>query len=314
MNSQLKINIITQSNGKGLSTDQKVLKEALEQLDCIVTILDISEAKWNRAHINIFIQALAYEKFPMAQQNWFIPNPEWYEQPISFLDHIDLILCRTREVERIFREMNKQIYYLGFKSPDCYREEIPKNYRHFLHLAGGSQLKGTKTIRNIWFNRPTFPLLTVIDFLTPFTSISPHLEWFSIRIPEDKLRNLQNQCGIHLCPSQTEGFGHYIMEAMSACAVVVTTDAPPMNEFIKDPRCLVSYIKTSPINLATSYEVDPKQLESKIEYLLSLPNQELEAISEQNRSIYLQKQQEFYERLEELIWIALPLKEINLGN
>jgi hypothetical protein len=306
---QLKINIINQSNGKGLSTDQKVLKEALEQLDCSVTILDINESKWNRAHINIFIQVLIHEKFTIDQQNWFIPNPEWYEQPIQLLEKIDLVLCRTRECERIFRKMNMPTYYVGFTSVDCYREEIQKNYRHLLHLAGGSHLKGTKTVKSIWLAHPTFPLLTVIDFLNPFTSYCMNLKSISIPLHEVELRKLQNQCGIHLCPSETEGFGHYINEAMSTCAVVVTTDAPPMNEFIQDPRCLVPYTQTLPLNLAMTYQVDLVQLQAKIEHLLSLSDEELQAIGEENRSIYLQQQEEFYERLEDLISIALPLLE-----
>lgn len=309
VNNKLKINLITQENGRGLNTDLQVLVEALEQLDCSVTILDILEAKWNRAHINIFIQVLIPEKFPMAKQNWFIPNPEWYEQPLSYLNHVDLILCRTKEIERIFRKMNKPTYYLGFTSPDSYREDVQKDYRHLFHLGGGSFLRGTVAIKDIWQTHPTFPLLKVISFYFPFSSHSPHLEWFSLRLPEERLRKLQNQCGIHLCPSETEGFGHYIMEGMSACAVVLTTDAPPMNEFIKDQRCLVPYIKASPLNLATQYQVDPLQLQSKIEYLLSLPLEELQEIGEQNRAVYLQKRQEFYERLEELIWTALPLME-----
>lgn len=313
---QLKINLITySSNGKGLSTDLKIIKEALEQLDCSVKILDLHETKWNRAHINIFIQALIPEKFPMALQNWFIPNPEWYVQDIQLLDNVKLILCRTREAERVFREMNKPTYYLGFTSPDCYQEEIQKNYRQLVHLAGGSNLKGTEIVKSVWLTSKNLPLLTVVNFFTPFIPknlSSSSLKWISTRLPEEEFRKLQNQYGVHLCTSETEGFGHYISEAMSTQAVVVTTDAPPMNEFIQDPRCLVPYVQTSTLNLATAYQIDPQQLQTKIEYLLSLSTAELKAIGEQNRSVYLQKQQEFYERLEELIWIALPLIELCL--
>jgi glycosyltransferase involved in cell wall biosynthesis len=250
------------------------------------------------------LQTLAPEKFFWAHQNWLIPNPEWYTQETHLLDAIDLILCRTKETERIFRQLNKRTYYLGFTSPDCYREEIKKDYLHFLHLAGGSRLKGTKVIQRIWHSQASFPFLTIIDFLNPCTSHSPNLQCIPYRIPELDLRQLQNQCGIHLCPSKTEGFGHYMMEAMSAGAVVITTDAPPMNEFIKDPRCLVRYVKKTPLYLATTYEVDHIELQRKIDYLISLPPEELRAIGLNNRAVYLQTQQEFYERLEELLWIT----------
>jgi hypothetical protein len=50
-------------------------------------------------------------------------------------------------------------------------------------------------------------------------------------LPEKNLEKLMNTFGIHLCMSATEGFGHYINEARSAKAVVVYTNAEPMNEF-----------------------------------------------------------------------------------
>lgn len=299
---QLKINLITQcNNGKGLETDLKILKEALEQLDCLVTLIDLEDNRWNRAHINIFIQGLILEKFPMAKQNWFIPNPEWFEADIRFLDKVDLILCRTKEIEKNFRELCKQTYYLEFTSPDCYQENIKKDYRHFLHLAGGSHLKGTKAIHPIWISNPSFPLLTIVNFLHPFYPQQFNLECISTRLPQNELRILQNQCGFHLCPSETEGFGHYIMEAMSTEAVVITTDAPPMNEFIKDKRCLVPYTKARPLHLGTIYEVDSIQLQNKIEYLLTLSPAELETIGKHNRAVYEQKKESFYEKLGELI-------------
>lgn len=46
------------------------------------------------------------------------------------------------------------------------------------------------------------------------------------------IRFLQTSIGLHLCPSEREGFGHYLNEARAAGALVVTTDHPPMNELI----------------------------------------------------------------------------------
>ena len=45
---------------------------------------------------------------------------------------------------------------------------------------------------------------------------------------------LQSVAGVHICPSLIEGWGQYIDEGRRAKAVVLTLDAPPMNELIKD--------------------------------------------------------------------------------
>lgn len=311
-NQQLKINLIGMKNGKGLETDFNILQEALEKLDCHVRFVDLIDTKWSKADVNIFLERLVPEKFFWAKQNWFIPNPEWTALPIPFPEKIDLVLCRTKEVQRIFHLMHMPTYYLGFTSPDCYVKKIKKNYQHFFHLAGGSSLKGTAAISQLWFNDSSLPFLTVVNFTTNFKAKKTNLDWISNRLPEKQLRQFQNECGIHLCPSETEGFGHYINEAMSAGAVIITTNAPPMNEFIKDPRCLVPYVNITSMNLGDCYAVDPNELKIKIESLNSLPRKELKAIGQYNRLLYLENREAFYERLQELISLIEPLTEINL--
>ncbi len=305
----LKVNIFTHMNGKGLDTDAHVLKEALESLHCHVKVIDFLDSQWNKAHINIFIQNLFSEKFPMAKFNFFIPNPEWYDQSTELLERIDLILCRTHEVERIFKNLKLPTYYLGFTSPDCYKQEIKKNYHHLFHLAGGSHLKGTEKLKELWLGNTSLPILTVLNFLNPYHSKRKNLEWISERIPQEDLRSLQNACGLHLCPSKTEGFGHYIMEALSAASVVVTIDAPPMNEFIGDARCLIPYTNQTQLHLGTCYDFNPKIMEKKLKSLLRLSDDVLAEIGMQNRIFYLQKKHEFYQKLQELIVIFQPLSE-----
>ncbi len=174
--------------------------------------------------------------------NWFIPNPEWYVQPRALLNKVDLVLCRTREVEKIFQELDKNTYYLGFTTPDHANSEIVKSYECFLHVSGKSRQKGSGPIIETWAKNPSFPDLIIVKTSKLLFQELPNLVWYHW-METEALRHLQNSFGIHLCLSETEGFGHYLMEAMSMGAVVITTDAPPMNEFIKDPRCLAPYCR-----------------------------------------------------------------------
>jgi glycosyltransferase involved in cell wall biosynthesis len=47
---------------------------------------------------------------------------------------------------------------------------------------------------------------------------------------------LQSIADVHMCPSLIEGWGQYIDEGRRSKSVVVTLDAPPMNELIKDGK------------------------------------------------------------------------------
>lgn len=93
----------------------------------------------------------------------------------------------------------------------------------------------------------------------------PNVEYIDRRVSERELRYLQNSRGLHLCPSESEGFGHYIAEGMSAQSLTLVTDAPPMNEISSPDRSiLVEYNACKPQRLGTNYYVDPEALEVRV--------------------------------------------------
>lgn len=310
----LVINIISSKNGCGLEADQKILGKALANHGHYVrykTFFDTFNEENSRADINIFFEHIVGNSLQYAKKNWFIPNPEWYGDGLEILQQIDLILCRTKEVERIFNQLNIETYFLGFTSFDCYIPCIFKDYKHFFHLVGGSIQKGTDTVLNVWKKHMDFPLLTILKHENPLFPIPTNIEWISNRMDEPMLRWYQNKCGIHVCISETEGFGHSIMEAMSAGAVVITTNAPPMNEFIQDPNCLVAFDRIGYKALATNYYASPLYLEFIISYLIyTMPPEQLAQIGYNNRQMYLQKTAEFKSNLEQLLLkTCIELKE-----
>lgn len=303
------INIFSSNNGKGLENSRKILKNQLLLMGHIVHEAELDDDEsvhLVQADINIFFERISATGLPYATLNWFIPNPECYEPEKDLLNSIDLILCRTHEVERIYRALNKKTYYIGFSSRDCKVSKVKKDVSSCLHVAGGSPLKGTHATLQAWNFHLLMPHLTVLihyDFPLVFQD---NIKWITDRMPVRKLLQLQNRCGIHLCLSETEGFGHYLMEAMSTSAVVITTDAPPMNEFITDKRCLVPYFKTENCKLAIRYFADPDELRNVVQNLMSLSPKELKEIGKKNRATYLQKTKEFEKNLKTL------LNEVNI--
>lgn len=299
------INILCWLNGVGLSRDANILKNELSPLGHTVRLVDIYPATplplkdIPPADINIFIEHAYETLFPSAKKNYYIPNPEWCQVPPHVIKKLDLILCRTHEVERIFSPIAKKTYYIGFASIDRSQPKAKKDFSKILHLRGQSIAKGTTSVLNLWYDHPKYPELNLISFREPDPKLE-NVKCYSNYLSEDQLLSLQNQCGIHLCPSETEGFGHYIGEALSVGAVVVTTDAPPMNEFITDTRCLVKAKFSSQQNYATNYYVDDAHFEEVLSNLLALPKEELMAIGKKNRKAYLEGKRAFKERLKQL--------------
>jgi glycosyltransferase involved in cell wall biosynthesis len=297
------INIICDINGAGTERDFKILEEELILLGHKVNHVGVDEEILPpKADINIFIETPIESFFKFANKNYFIPNPEYCFCSDEVITSFDLILCRTHEVERIFKAITPKIFYLGFTSLDRFQEDTTKTYSTYLHAIGKSPHKGTKTVFKFWKKHPSLPMLVTISrkgsrAKDPLLSNVYFIDGF---IDEEELVSMQNYYGIHICTSETEGFGHYISEGMSAGAVIVTTDAPPMNEFIEDKRCLVQYNEVKLLRRGLCYQIDEKSLASVIARLKRLPRKELIKIGERNRLFYLEQKQAFKTNLKTL--------------
>ena len=71
--------------------------------------------------------------------------------------------------------------------------------------------------------------------LPPFESIGTNSVYFCNTVLEyNVIQFLQSVADVHMCPSLIEGWGQYIDEGRRAKAVVLTLNAPPMNELINN--------------------------------------------------------------------------------
>lgn len=296
----LKIYIFCEANQKGLEKDRNILVESLRALNCHVEAFgSIDPGPQIFGDVNIFVQQIDTRYLNSSRLNWFIPNPEWYLDDMALLKSMDLILCRTKEVERIFSDLKIPTYYLSFRSEDHLMENVKKK-RRYLHVAGSSSQKGTRAIKYAWAAQSKFPYLTILRHNSKYKDLK-NLKIIKTYIDHDELVKLQNQAMIHLCFSETEGFGHSIMEAMSARAVVVTTDAPPMNEFILDKRFVVPFSSSASQKLATNYYVESADIENCIKSIQKISKQELREIGNLNRQRYLEICDTFNANLKKLI-------------
>jgi glycosyltransferase involved in cell wall biosynthesis len=129
-------------------------------------------------------------------------------------------------------------------------------------------------------------------------------------LTDTEIRTLQNECGIHICCSEAEGYGHYIAEAMSTGAVTLTTDGPPMNEFIRPGRgILVAVSETSEMNLATKHFFDPASLADAVVALQRMTVSEKALLGKAARDWFLSNKSEFPRRFRDVL--AGAVKDAN---
>lgn len=322
-----RLNLIAWNNGVGLTRDLALLAEGLRAAGFDVTVTPIGRGKlrkWFRPPLmrarhalrrwmgggalhdaNLMLEHVRPEEFGGARRQFFIPNPEWcLDSDVAALPGIDAVLTKTRHAEALLAPFGRPIASIGFTSEDRFDAAVPRE-RTFFHLAGRSSNKGTAALVALWRKHPEWPRLTIVqnrraaaDVRSEATNIEHRVDY----LEDGELRRLQNLHRFHLCPSETEGFGHYLVEAMSVGAITLTTDAPPMNELVSDERGMpVAYDRTGTQNLATTYHFDETAMEATIDRLLALPEPELGRMGGNARAWYLANHADFPRRLQAAI-------------
>lgn len=305
-----RINIVAWHNGGGLSRDVDILVNALPKNRFEVTLngFPIAQAKVRRRRIihrasnlrylllhrkqlaaspydiNLFLEDITPGFFSYARANAFIPNPEWFKKyQHRYLKGIDVVLCKSRSAQQTFDSLGSHSRFISFTSEDRLDSTDPAmKSQGYLHLAGRSWQKGTKPLTDLWLKHPEWPLLTVVQSAQTYSQarvepiVAPNINHILDRLDDAHLRELQNTHAIHLCPSEAEGFGHCIVEAMSCRALILTTNAPPMNELITTDRgILVDYYKTRRQRSGENYYVDLTELEQKISKIIKMDQQSI---------------------------------------
>jgi len=252
--------------------------------------------------LNVMLEHLWPRFFTQARLNVAVPNPEWFDRrDVRVLGAVDRVWAKTANTKRIFERHGTRASAIGFESEDRYDPEVARE-RIFFHLAGNSPMKGTARLVRLWHRHPSWPTLTVVQHLadgSPSPPSSGNVEVMSSYVPEDGLKRLQNRCAFHLCPSETEGWGHYLVEAMSVGAVTLTVDAPPMNELVTGERGILvaAHDRTLQQHLAERSLFNEEALAKGVERAIAMGPDELAARGAAARQWFLQNKAGFAGRV-----------------
>ena len=297
-----RINLITHDNGVGLTQDVKILKDVLKDHTCNFIEHKIRGAVDTRADINIFLELINPKFLPLAPVNIFMPNPEWFWDT-HLLKFMDLILVKTRDAERIFSRLTRvPVMYTSFTCEDRYETGWDKE-KTFLHTAGHSSAKGTDGVF-IAFNQKKMPplIFTKLHKFGKYSHHSDNITTCFVRMPFKVLKGLQNKCLFHVCTSEYEGFGHYIWEGMSTGSIIISTNAIPMTEFIKeDYGFLVKVRAKKRHNLDILNIIDTRDLQKVVMRVMDLPDDKLKQMSEKSRQAFLDNDKIFRYTINKII-------------
>jgi glycosyltransferase involved in cell wall biosynthesis len=192
--------------------------------------------------------------------------------------------------------------YVGFEANDFFNPETPRQ-KKFLHLAGGSSTKNTAAVVSAW----RFPYsLTVVSYGAEVRVPRnvPNVR-VTARIPESEVHQLLNECQYHIMPSMYEGYGHSLHESIGCGAVIITTDAPPMNEFIGiDKNLLVPVLRRDPCRLGHLNWVSPDSVAVAVQRALEMTDDQIKAASQAARDGFVQDRDFFRSEFANIVQAA----------
>jgi hypothetical protein len=293
------VHLISNDNGVGLSTDMQLLEDMLTAAGYTVQRFHWKQTVMPRCDIAIFLELYNHALARYADKKIGIFNLEWF--PVvwrPYLKTFDQLWAKSTEAHEVYRRFGLESHMTGFMTRDLYDPEVRKT-NSCLHLRGKSSLKGTEAVLSAWQSNPDLPPLTIIS-ADPL-KVPAGVRVLS-RMPQDELVREMNTHRIHVCPSKSEGWGHYITEGMSTGALVVTTDASPMSDHVQPDRgFLVPTRGGMARHMAREYHVTADDLAHAVRVAASLHPMKAHSMSQQARQYALDSTTAFRFRALELL-------------
>jgi hypothetical protein len=271
---QARARIVMKRASRGLQLDAEVIRKVLAlNTAYAVTIVSAEDYIGDRVsfdEVELQFHLEHYISECPARLNYLVVNQEFLsEWDVRALTAGDAVaLCKTAHADQFLRrEFGVAPLQIGFTTPELSgpAEGPAKDARLVAHLAGASGMKGTAAVLRAWAEHgglaaaatlfvtrqpPVFARapddLAYWDGLRPargatyrgIGELERHGNMYLARraLDEAEFATIARSAAVHLCPSAVEGFGHSINIGRAAGAVVIATDAPPMNELV-DARC-----------------------------------------------------------------------------
>lgn len=246
----MRVNIVSNYRPKtGLMQDVGILRG-------ILIAAYGEDVKMNRVHymlpecpeaeVNIFLEVVNPALFTFAGRNIWIPNAEWtYRSWTTYIPMFDEIWCKTTECTEIFKQYTSKVRYIGWTSIDKVWDPVKhkKNYYKAIVPVGKNIFRNPKPILQAYYRilssdpklyakLPALNIVydpSVIEFHVP-DEIKAKVHLHDKVLGETEYDDLIRECGLCICLSACEGFGHAVNEALSVGCNFILSPIRPFKE------------------------------------------------------------------------------------
>jgi len=314
---------ICHHDSQGLANDADILKHALNTRyptatvdvvrypeQCLIQPRSVSTSPVN---VQFFLEHIHPAYITTATRNVFIPNPEWINHTdleMAKSDYVDHVVAKTSSgYVSLKKRFGSKVSFWGWTSIDRLDESVWKTFDECLHIKGCSRFKNSQLVMDTWLKHPEWPLLHVVSYGNfeqngyleinrPFVDVAENIRLYQRKLNEAEIKTLMNRSGIHICPSQMEGFGHYINEARSCGAYVITTRGAPMSELItSEIGSLIDAQTEHEQCLSRRYVITNESFENTIEEVLKTSHHLLREKAAIGRAEFVAQRNKFEENV-----------------
>lgn len=167
-------------------------------------------------------------------------------ETVSFFRLYDFLLCNTKRHFGVFKDHPAALFIPWGTDVDLFVPQPKPKWQQdvvFFHSAGLSPYrKGTDLLIKAFSSINTKARLVIhaqkaLELNSEIMQIVSSDKRIEIVVKEVGAHGLYHLGDVYVYPSRLEGIGLTIAEALSSGLPVITTDCPPMNEFIVNDYC-----------------------------------------------------------------------------
>ena len=309
----MRVNLISSHrNQTGLAQDVDILQGMWHLADDTAKFRRVLhvQPECDQAEINVFFEVLSPSLFTYAARNIWIPNPEWAYKSwtASYMHAIDEIWCKTHEAYEIFSKVHPTVKYIGWTS---IAKGIPetKNFHKALLLVGKNIYRHPQLIVDAYSaaNGIKLPELHIIYDSTRMKLDVPenltNVKVYPNTLKDSEYNEIVDDCGLAICISGAEGFGHAVNEAASSGCVLMLNEIAPFKEFGYEGVVWVPNSKSvdHPECLGVIAKTEKEDVMDALSRYAELKFKDRKTMSEQNATAYTKRHSEWTARMREFL-------------